>query len=459
MPFDATLAAIRFGMGLSPTIPAPASVDDMLALLRGPDLAAQAVAVPTYQAVYPSPADFRRTTQAVREARGTDREPEAEAAHQALLQEKRDAEAQFLAAAFARAAHTPDGFRERLAHFWADHFTVRSVNGLTRHLVSPYIEEAIRPNVAGYFGDMLVAAVGSPMMILYLDQHQSIGPNSQAGRNGERGLNENLAREVLELHTLGVGGAYTQQDVREFAELLTGVTVDRERMASFRRQQAEPGAETVMGVTYGGNEETVDHVIEALRDIALHPDTARHLARKLMVHFISPDPDPALVDVMAARYLETGGHLPDVYEVMLRSDAAWAPQQEKVKQPFDFIASAIRALGPTMDRMRSASPQDINQILNRPLRIMGQSWQNSMGPDGWPEDAEDWITPQGMAGRITWSMTMPRRVLETLPDPREFVFTALGPTPPEAVVFAAGAAERVPDGIGVILASAAFQRR
>ena len=459
MPFDPTLAAIRFGMGLSPTVAGPASVDEMLAILGGSDIAAQAVEIPKYADAFPSLKDLRDAGRDFSRARGTDGEAEAEARRDEVIGAAHDARWRFMGATLARAAHTPDGFRERLVHFWADHFTVRATHGNHRHLVSAYIEESIRPNVNGTFGDMLVAAIGSAMMIVYMDQNQSMGPNSPAAARNSRGLNENLARELLELHTLGVGGSYGQTDVRELAELLTGVTANVERGAYFKPENAEPGAETILGMAYGGGEESVDHVIAALRDLAVHPDTARHLARKLAVHFISASPDPALVDAMTARYLETGGNLMAVYEVMLQSDAAWDPRLDKVKQPFEFIASSVRALGVPLADILAADVRALRHVVKIPMDVMGQAWQTPIGPDGWSEDAEDWITPQGMAGRITWAMTLPVELLEDLPDPREFVRTALGPNPPDEVVFAAGAAETEIDGVGIVLASAAFQRR
>lgn len=459
MPFDPTIAAIRFGMGLSPQIAPPASVDDMLAQLTGPDVAAQRIPIPTFTDVYPSPMDFREASRVLNAARGTDGEDAARDHQMVLRAAGRGAVATHMAAELARSVHTTDGFRERLTRFWADHFTVRAGNNISRHMVSAYIEEAIRPHVNGRFADMLVAVVGSPLMILYFNQHQSMGPNSRAAQNRDRGLNENLARELLELHTLGVGGAYTQDDVRQLAELLTGVTFRADRGAYFRAQQAEPGAETVLGTSYGGGEASLDHVIAVLNDMAIHPDTARHLARKLAVHFIGPDPDAAMVDAMAAAYLAQGGHLVAMYEVMLRADFAWNLQPLKVKQPYDFIASSMRALAVPLDTITNATLQDVRRVVQRPLLVMGQQWQNSVGPDGWAEDAESWVTPQGMAGRITWAMQMPRDLVDTLPDPRDFVHHALGDTPPEPVLFAANAAETVSDGIGIVLASAAFQRR
>lgn len=459
MPFDPTIAAIRFGVGLSPVVAAPATPDAMLAQLAGPDLAAQAVPIAPYSSAYPSPADFRDAGRAVNDARGTQGEQAAQDHRDALRAAAREAVGANLAAEMARCVMTPDGLRERLARFWADHFTVRAVNGVSRHLVSPYIEEAIRPHVAGRFADMLRAVVTSPMMIVFLDQHQSMGPNSETAQRRDRGLNENMARELLELHTLGVGGAYGQEDVRQLAELLTGITANAQRGFFFRAVQAEPGAERVLGVEYGGTKARLGDVLAALDDLAVHPDTARHLARKMAVHFVAPDPDAAMVDAMAAAYSGSDGDLMTMTEAMLRHEAAWDPRLVTVKQPVDFVSSALRALNVPLETLTGASLSEVRTMLQRPLGVMGQSYQSPVGPDGWPEDAESWITPQGMAGRITWAMERPAQLLDRLPDPRAFVHDALGPTPPDPVVFAAGAAETLSDGIGVILASAAFQRR
>jgi uncharacterized protein (DUF1800 family) len=306
---------------------------------------------------------------------------------------------------------------------------------------------------------MLKAVVTSPMMIVFLDQHQSMGPNSETAQRRDRGLNENLARELLELHTLGVGGVYSQDDVRQLAELLTGITANAQRGFFFRAVQAEPGAERVLGVDYGGEDARLEDVFAVLDDLAVHPDTARHLARKMAVHFVAAAPDEAMIDAMAAAYSGAGGDLMAMTGAMLRDEAAWGATYVNVKQPVDFVSSALRALNVPLETLTGASLSDVRSVLQRPLAIMGQTYQSPVGPDGWPEDAESWITPQGMAGRITWAMERPEQLLDRLPDPREFVYDALGPTPPDPVVFAAGAAATLSDGIGVILASAAFQRR
>ena len=209
----------------------------------------------------------------------------------------------------------------------------------------------------------------------------------------------------------------------------------------------------------GDGEEKMAHVDAVLRDLAVHPDTARHLSRKLLVHFVGPDPDPNLMQAMADQYIADGGMLMSLYRVMLNSEAVWGGAKLKVKQPFDFVASSVRALAVPLDVLMAQTSREVEQRLLRPLTIMGQQWLEPIGPDGWSEKAESWATPQGMAGRITWSMRTPEDLLSELPDPREFVFHALGPTPPEPVVFAAGAAETISDGIGIVLASASFQRR
>lgn len=459
MPFDPTLAAIRFGNGLSPTVAPPTSVDDMLAQLGGPDVAAQRFPIMEYDTVTPSRLEFRAASGALNDAQD---EAAREAAVEGLAQIRRDAGdawARWTTSQLAREITTTDGFRERLTRFWADHFTAPPTNGQWRFLVYPYIEQSVRAHVDGQFVDMLRAAVMSPMLIQYLSQHRSYGPNSQTGIKTGRGLNENMAREILELHTLGVGGAYTQTDVREFAELLTGITTNTRRGGYFDWGRAEPGPETVLGQTYGGEAESLDHIMAALDDLARHPDTALHLSTKLVEHFIGPSPQPDLVAAMARAYDLTDGNLMAVYEVMLNDDAAWAPELQKVKQPYGFVSSSMRALGVSGEALVALPFADVRRFIFRPLTLMGQAIHQPVGPDGWPEEDEAWINPQGMAGRITWAMQIPERLLDDLPDPRDFVVHALGPTPPDAVIFAANAAETVTDGIGLVLASAAFQRR
>jgi uncharacterized protein (DUF1800 family) len=293
-------------------------------------------------------------------------------------------------------------------------------------------------------------------MILYLDQQRSAGPNSAQAGHG-RGLNENLAREVLELHTLGVGGPYTQTDVRELAELMTGLNFNPDRGFVYRPGMAEPGAETVLGVTFS-DAAAVDTVHAALDMLARHPATVAHLARKLAVHFVADDPDPGLVAALEQTFLATGGELAAVTAVLLDHPAAWVPERAKVLPPLDFLGASLRALSIPADALVALPTPDHNRLLARPLQAMGQPWQTPGGPDGWPEAPSDWITPPFMAARIDWAMRAPSALLSTLPDPRDFAARALGRVP-EQVAFAASAAEDRAAGITLTLSSPAFQRR
>ena len=330
--------------------------------------------------------------------------------------------------------------------------------GNRRHLVSPYIEEAIRPHVGGRFADMLRAVETHPAMLFYLQQIHSIGPNSPVGERKGRGLNENLAREMLELHALGVGSGYSQTDVTELAELLTGLTFTVADGQFYEANRAEPGSETVLGVTYSADAH-IGVIEQVLEDLAAHPATATHLARKLARHFVADDPDPALVAAISAAYAASDGDLMACYEAMLTHPAAWAMPAQKVRLPFDFIVGGVRALGLRHSDLQQMETDTYRRLLFAPLRVMGQTWQRPSGPDGWPVEAGAWIIPQTMAGRISWAMNVPPKLLDPLPDPREAVHWALGPTPDPEVVFAASSAETPRDGIGVIFASAAFNRR
>ncbi len=359
-----------------------------------------------------------------------------------------------------RRIHTSDGFRERLTVFWGDHFTAIGKRALMRMGAPLYIEDAIRPHVGGRFVDMLLSAVKHPLMLHYLDQVFSAGPNSRIvkRRRPDGGLNENLAREVLELHTLGVGGPYSQDDVRSLAKLFTGLSRGRNFDFKFRPNLAEPGPQTVLGREYEGrlSQRRIDAV---LRDLAAHPVTAAHLARKLATHFISDDPPAEVTSAMAQRYLETDGDLAEVYAAMLNHPQAWEGPARNMRPPGEFISTSLRALGLAPQSLDRLKRQQVGRLFIAPLRKMGQEWLTPNGPDGWPEQDAAWVTPQGIAGRMEWAMQVPRRLLNTLPDPRQFVKDALGDAAPQKVVFAASAAESRAEAVGLVLMSPAFQRR
>ncbi|WP_341211627.1 DUF1800 domain-containing protein [uncultured Limimaricola sp.] len=458
MPFDPTRAAIRFGTGLSPLLPPPGSIEAMLRPLGGLDEIGRQLPITPYSEARPTLAEWQDTAARWRKARGTPQEIATRDAYDVMRITAREVALRNFSTTLARGVAAPEGgLRERLVRFWADHFTVVGQGQRDQHLVTPFVEEAIRPHVAARFEDMLIAVITHPVMLSYLDQSRSIGPNSRAGRRGG-GLNENLARELLELHTVGVDGPYDQTDVRELAELLTGLGWTIERGMEYRPERAEPGAETVLGTTFS-DRASFDTIREALRMLARHPATARHIARKLAVHFVADDPDPALVATLETAWRDSGGDLFAVTATMLEHPQAWDPEPRKVKPPFDFLQSALRALAVPPATILHPDKPGTRGLFRRPLTAMGQNWERPLGPDGWPEQAEAWITPPNMAARVDWAMMAPERLLDELPDPRAFARAAIGPTLPDAVAFAARAAESRGEAIGVVLISPAFQRR
>ncbi|MEM8576401.1 MAG: DUF1800 domain-containing protein [Pseudomonadota bacterium] len=460
MRFDPHFADMRFGFGLSPSVAPPVDAAALLDGLHAPDEIAQRFPVEPYQLFQARMVESQRLMKQIRKTRGTPENEIPTKARRLVQKDARQAMRQWLVQSMLRRAYTPDGFRERLVAFWADHFAARGKAGVMRRATSPYIEDAIRPFVAGRFSDLLQSAVMHPLMLHYLDQDRSVGPNSKRGKvsNGRRGLNENLAREVLELHTLGVGSAYTQDDVRQLAELFTGMSSKAPRGFKFRKDFVEPGSETVLGITYDDALKPAP-IRAALEDLSVHPDTARHLARKLAVHFVSDQPPRDLVDHMTARYRETDGDMTSVYAALLEHPAAWQREGANMKTPAEFVGSALRALAPNPGPLQALKERQVQNLFFTPMAVMGQAWQRFDGPDGWPEEDDAWVTPAGVVGRVQWAMGAPRQMLETLPDPRAFVDTALGPYAADEVRFAAGAAESVPEAIGIVLMSPAFQRR
>ncbi len=450
-----TIAAIRFGYGLSPLMAPPSDAAALMAGLSAPDQIARDYPVVPSDQIYALADQSAKLDKAIH---GGDQSAVA-ARQQTKMQMRADTDQGFLAL-MQRAIRSPDGFRERLQNFWSGHFTVVAKNARLGALPTAFAEEAIRPNMAGPFSTMLRAVVTHPAMLLYLDQTSSIGPQSPVGERTHRGLNENLGRELMELHTLGVGAGYSQTDVRQMAYLLTGLNYTVKKGFTFNPRMAQPGAETVLGVRYGGaGEAKLDDIYKALDDISVRPETAHHICTKLATHFVADTPDPALVDAMTAAYSASGGMLAKVYQTMLDHPAAWAPLGAKVKQPFDFMASALRALAPAPEQLSGLDTKLVNRLLLQQLTLMGQRFQHAGGPNGWPEDAAAWLSPQMLAARIQWAMSVPVRLMPDLPDPRSFVQTTLGDAASAATLTAARAAESQREGVGLILASNDFNRR
>ncbi len=446
-----TLAAIRFGFGLPLPEGAPDTAAAMLAALAGPDLAAQVWPIDGLSVIQPKLAELRGMKG------GGRTNPALKARYDQLTVEVVAAVAHAQRMTFVRALSAADGLRERLVAFWSDHFTVVSKTTVEGMMPFAMVEDVIRPRLTGRFADLLTEATLHPAMLIYLDQVQSTGPNSFMGQRKDRGLNENLARELIELHAMGVGAGYSQDDVREMAELLTGVTYDARRGMWYERRRAEPGAETVLGQTYDG--EGLEPIRRALGDLASRPETAAHIARKLAVHFVSDTPDPGLVAALETAFLATDGDLMAVYTALLMHPAAWGAAAEKVRQPFDFMVAALRAMGLTDARFLALKRGPFRQQVLRGMASMGQVWTRPGGPDGWAEAAEAWISPQLLAARITWAMQAPQRLIDTLPDPVAFAQACLGDRASERLLWAAARAEDRREGVGLVLASAEFNRR
>lgn len=308
----------------------------------------------------------------------------------------RDGSREYQAAVGARATsalQTTTPFIERLVHFWSNHFAVSVDKLLIVGLAGSFEADAIRPNVLGRFEDLLLAAVRHPAMLLYLDQAQSTGPGSMMGSSG-RGLNENLAREILELHTLGVRSGYTQEDVKEFARALTGWTLPGDGRTSggttFRFVQAlhEPGTRTILSKAYPDAGEAQARAV--IHDLVAAPSTALNVARKLARHFVSDDPSQALVQRLADTFAHTEGDLSSVYRELIASQEAWHPAA-KFKSPWDWSISSLRALG-----RRTIGPM---QAANLMIQLGQPVWRPG-SPAGYSDTAATWAAPDALMRRV-----------------------------------------------------------
>lgn len=366
-------------------------------------------------------------------------------------------------ARFRESVATGRPFVERLTHFWANHFAVSVDKSVLAGLAGSYEREAIRPYVLGNFTDMLLATERHPAMLLYLDNQMSMGPDSRAARNiarrnpGRRtGINENLARETMELHTVGVDGGYTQADVTVFSEVLTGWSIagpegwrtgTQPGTFMFRAAMHQPGPKVVMGKRYPDT--GYDQGVAVLRDLARKPATARFIATKLACHFIADEPPAPAVDRMVAAFVESGGDLPTVYRALIASPEAWQQPVSKYKTPSDFIVSSFRGL--ELPVRESEPPVGLFPLLGQ--RIWGPG-----SPAGWPDKSADWDGAAELLKRIEWADAVGQRV-----GPRrnamELAPQLLGNVLSAATREAIAHAESASQAIALLLAAPEFMRR
>lgn len=404
--------------------------------------------------------------------------PTLQTMDRAFVDDLRGLVQQDVRARLATAASTGRPFAERLVWFWANHFTVSLAKPTVRGLAGPFEREAIRPHIAGRFATLLKAAVIHPAMLRYLDNDRSAGPNAEVvrplprpqtwrraqapdaalpqPRTRLRGLNENLARELLELHTLGAAsarsGVYTQADVGALAALLTGWRVAQaphdDRAASFfDASWHEPGDKTVLGKKYAEGPQALAAVLD---DLAAHPSTARLIAGKLARHFVADEPPPALIDRLAEAYRRSDGELAPVYRALIDAAQAWQPQPAKLKTPEEFVVSSARLLG--------LGAKVFERQADGGITALGQRPQGAPSPAGWPDRAEDWLGPDAVWKRIEWALHLADRGGRDT-DARALARASLGPWLSASTAQQIERAADGPQALTLLLMAPEFQRR
>jgi uncharacterized protein (DUF1800 family) len=366
------------------------------------------------------------------------------------------------------AALTTRPFAERLVHFWANHFAISADKGAIFGLAGTLENEAIRPHVNSRFVELLTAVEQHPAMIAFLDNQYSVGADSPAAQRAARrltagtpgkrefGINENLAREILELHTLGVDGGYTQQDVTSFAQILTGWSIGggKGRLAGgppgrfyFRENLHEPGARVMLRKRYAEAGRAQGEAV--LADLARHPSTARYIATKLVRHFVADKPPGAVVDRVAGAFLKSDGDLPLVYSKLLESPEAWDASQAKFKTPEDLVFSTLRAL--------DAAPNKPEEVI-RSFDLLGQRQYTPGSPAGWPDTAQAWDGSDALMHRVLWASRMAERYERGI-DPQAVAASCLGRFARTETLTALSRAASGQQGLALLVMSPEFQRR
>jgi uncharacterized protein (DUF1800 family) len=368
---------------------------------------------------------------------------------------QRDANLNESMARFLQAYAATTGFPERLVWFWSNHFCVSTAKGQDIEMTAGCFErEAIRPHILGNFGTMLKAVEQHPAMLTFLDNQQSIGPNSKAGQRRGKGLNENLAREIMELHTLGVGSGYTQADVTSLARIVTGWTFAGQNGKEaepgtfyFNTNFHEPGDHKLLGKVYPQNGMAQGEA--ALDELGTNPATAKHIAFKMARHFVSDVPPPAVVDRLTQTFMKTAGDLKAVTQALVDSDEAWASPPTKLKNPQEFLLSSLRAL--------DFEPDDPKPLLNA-LNNMGEPLWRPSGPNGFGDTSDVWGSPEGIKVRLEVALLMAHKT-KSQTNPNDLLAQIIGPNVSAETKQAVARAESKPQALALLLMSPEFQRR
>jgi uncharacterized protein (DUF1800 family) len=468
---QAEIAVLRFGLGARPGDLAAAADQPrawLMSQIRGPaPLAVNSPLAPSDQifAGLMKARDERRKMEQASRAESADAKEVFNAIREAYQPHYR---AQVLARAQS-AALTTRPFAERLVHFWANHFAVSADKGVVYGLAGTLENEAIRPHVAGRFVDLLTAVEQHPAMIAFLDNQYSVGEDSTTARFASRfrsddsrqlkrrfGINENLAREILELHTLGVNGGYSQADVTSFAQIITGWSVGggNGRLAGgvpgrfyFRDNLHEPGSKVFHGKTY--TEEGQRQGEAVLADLAHRPETAKFIATKLVRHFIADDPPPAAVDRVSRAFLRSGGDLPQVYAALIESPESWDANPRKFKTPEDFVFSTLRAL--------NVSPAQPEEVI-RTFDLLGQRQYTPGSPAGWPDTSKSWDGSDALMHRVLWASRVGAKY-ESGVEPKDLAAASLGGYARPETLSALRRAATSGQAVALLLMSPEFQRR
>ncbi len=386
----------------------------------------------------------------------------------------RDAEGDTLAGLYAQqvmarvaaAINTTTPFRERLVHFWSNHFAISTEKANVKALAGPFEIEAIRANLDGSFAQMLTAVVQHPAMLFYLDNSTSFGPDSmlvkrrQGTATRTLGLNENLAREILELYSLGVRTGFTQADVTELARAITGWSVqsDRPQLARFGQPGADgfvfyerthqPGRRIVLGKSYAEGGQAQGLAI--LRDLGTHPATAHHVATKLARHFLADDPPASAVEQLERVFLATGGDLPSLHRQLIDLDEIWAPgAAEKFKTPWDYVISVGRLTG--LPNLKAGQLAGLFGQLGQPVYAPGS-------PAGWPDTAAAWLSSDGLSKRVQLATQVAHSRTEP-GDSRTLAELAFGETLSSQTRMALTNAESGLQALTLLLAAPEMMRR